>query len=956
MHRSSASTVPVFVLGLAIALASPAAAQHARAGSHPGTPTPDANGLKVLNIEDYGRWNRVAGAGLSADGRWVTYTYIPNEGRPTLHIAEVDGARTYEFPGGTSGGRTFTSDSRWAAFIVTPADTGGRGGGAAARGSRVAAAARRTLMLLELETGTRVSIPGAAGFSFSEDSRWLAVHMARVSADTASRGADLILRELGTGRTRNIGNVSQYAFNAKGDLLAYTVDVGHGLGNGVYVIELATGRTQPLATGSERFEHLTWNDAGTGLLVYRGEQASDRLRRDNVLLAWTDVGTRKQRRVTYDPAGDASFPAGMVLSELAPPRWSRDGRRVFIGLKEQAPRPESRSGPQANVDIFHWNDAMLQSVQIVRLQQLQRATHAGVFLLDAGRVVQWGDSLLEVTDRSADGRWAVGKIDTAYVRDVTWLVPYADFYAIDGVTGERSLIDTNLLRTMGISDDGRWFLYLKNERVHAYNFEARRSTIIDAGIDFVNRQDDFTYEKGVWGVAGWSADGRSVLLYDEFDIWQLPLDGRGRPVNLTAGVGRDRQIAFCLVHPGRPGGRAPGGNGLATSRCRSAGGPDAGGARDRVGIDLSSPLTLSGYGEWTKETGYWTVRRGREPEPLIWTDRNISVIGRAAYADRILFTREGFDEFPDVWVSDLRFREPRRVTDANPFLGEYAWGSKVLIDYENSNGQRLQGTLTLPAGYQPGRRYPMIVIFYQKMSDQHHVFSMPTFNHRPQPSTYASNGYLVFQPDIVFEVGRPGTSALDCMTAAVNRVIELGYADPERIGMHGHSWSGYQSAFFVTQTDMFAAVVSGAPPTNLMSFYNSLYKRTGAVQHGITELAQVRMGRDVTPWNAHDLYESQSPIHHVPNMNTPMLLMHGTDDGAVDYLEGLQFYNAARRNGKQVILLSYPGEGHSLTRRENQIDFQIRMKQFFDHYLKGEPAPKWLTDGVSQLEKGGPIR
>jgi dipeptidyl aminopeptidase/acylaminoacyl peptidase len=219
-------------------------------------------------------------------------------------------------------------------------------------------------------------------------------------------------------------------------------------------------------------------------------------------------------------------------------------------------------------------------------------------------------------------------------------------------------------------------------------------------------------------------------------------------------------------------------------------------------------------------------------------------------------------------------------------------------------------------------------------------------------ATYASNGYLVLQPDVVYEIGKPGTSALDCVTSAVKKVIELGYADPAHIGLQGHSWGGYQSSFIVTQTDMFAAVVTGAPPTDLTSFYDTLYRSSGNIQQGIMEVGQVRMGAGVTPWSAHVLYESQSPIHNAPNIKTPFMIMQGTADNAVDAGQGLEFYAAARRLGKQVILLSYPDEPHHLGKRENQKDFQVRMKQYFDHYLKGAPAPLWMTDGVPQIKKG----
>ena len=308
-------------------------------------------------------------------------------------------------------------------------------------------------------------------------------------------------------------------------------------------------------------------------------------------------------------------------------------------------------------------------------------------------------------------------------------------------------------------------------------------------------------------------------------------------------------------------------------------------------------------------------------------------------------------------MTNTAFASPRKVTDANPILKEYAWSpKKVLIDYTTSKGHKLQGTLMLPAGYEPGKKYPMLVEFYEIMSNTHHNFSTPGYSNSPQLSTYASNGYLVFQPDIVYEIGTPGTSAVDCMTSAVKKVIELGYADPKHIGLHGHSWSGYQSSYIVTQTDMFAAVVTGAPPTNLISFYDELYKSAGTPQQGITTVGQVRMGANVTPWNSTKLYEDQSPIFHVNNIKTPFMILQGMEDGAVDYVEGLQFFNAARAAGKQVILLSYPGEAHNLTNRDNQKDFTIRMKQFFDHYLMDKPMPQWMADGLPQTKKGGPIK
>ena len=468
------------------------------------------------------------------------------------------------------------------------------------------------------------------------------------------------------------------------------------------------------------------------------------------------------------------------------------------------------------------------------------------------------------------------------------------------------------------------------------------STRYAAGKSFIDTDDDHPYEKPIWGVGGWTKDG-SVLLYDKYDIWKVSPEN-GKVLNLTNGVGKAQQIQFRVVRYGAGGRGGRGG--------RGGGAP----ADDDEGIDLSKPLTLSAYGEWTKKSGYWTVTAGKAPTPLIWADKSIGGAQKADSADRVIFTQQSFTEFPDVWTSGTDFANAKKITDVNPQISEFAWGKRVLVDYVNGKGRKMQATLTLPAGYEPGKKYPTIVYFYEILSNTHNQFSMPVYDDRPHFSTYASNGYVIVQPDIVYETGKPGSSALDCVTSAVKKVIELGLRRSQAHRAAGHSWGGYESSFILTQTDMFATVVTGAPPADLVSMYDQLYKQTGTVNHGIFEIGQVRMGEGNTPWTARELYESQSPVHNVRNIKTPFLILQGTDDGAVDWLQGLEWYNAARRWGKEVVFLSYPGEPHHLAKKENQKDFQIRMKQWFDHYLKDAPAPKWMTEGVPQTKKGGPLQ
>ena len=946
--------VPAFLFALSNITTAQVADSAQQQGSATATANRDPGAKKVLQLSEYGPWNRIVGATISANGQWMAYAHQPNDGDPTLFVKQLDGSKSFTIAVGSA--PQFSDDSRFVGYYVSPPEREGRRGarpggpGGPQRGGAPGGGAgqARRFELLDLTTGAKFSVPNVATFKFSNGSRFLAVRTNKATpSDTTHDGADLVLRELASGMTRNIGNVALYDFDDAGRFFAYTVDAAGRIGNGIYLVDLTSGQTRPLAGADADFDQLAWSGEGTNLAVLRGDRAKEKKQKDNAVLAWIGIGTPKMREVAYEPAKDADFPKEMVVSEFAAPRWSRDGSRIFLGVKEQEKAPPKSEEPQANVDVWHWKDLEPQSVQMIRIQQERRATYPAVLLVASNRFLQLGDSAMRSVVPAGDGSVGIGRLDLPYRGEVAWGGSRADYYRVNTSTGEHTLIAKALTRTMGTSPDGKWFLYLQDRHVRATNLVTMKTSDLDDGekISFVDMEDDHPYELPTYGVAGWSSDGRSVLLNHRHDIWQVALDGT-KATNLTRGVGDAQQIRFRIERLDR---QARGGRG-------GRGGFFGGGADDEdEGIDLSKPLLLSAYGEWTKKTGYWSVAPGKAPAPLIWADEQIGQVQKAKDADRLLFTDQTFNRFPDYWVSTTAFASPRKVTDANPQLADFAWGSKVLVDYTNSKGQHLQGTLTLPANYEPGKKYPMLVYFYEIMSNTHHQFSMPVYDDRPHISEYASQGYLVFQPDVVYEIGRPGSSAVDCVTSGVKKVIELGYADPQHIGLQGHSWGGYQSSYILTRSKMFAAVVTGAPPTNLISFYDETYPGTGTLQQGIMEVGQVRMGAGVTPWTHHDLYEDQSPIFHVRDIQTPFMILHGTADNAVDWHQGLEFYGAARRWGKSVILLSYPGEPHHLSKKENQKDFQVRMRQFFDHYLKGTPAPKWMTDGVPQVDKGGPI-
>ena len=884
---------------------------------------------KVLTLEDYPQWKHILSPAISGDGNWVSYALRPNGGDPVLFVKSLASDKIYEIPYGS--GVKFSEDSRWAAYLI----------GVSKEEAKKLQKDKKPIPtkaeLLDLNTGDKYTIENTSGIDFSKNAKFFVAKKTQQDKNAKHKGTDLVLRNLETGISQNIGNAGEYQFNKPGTMLAYTVDAANKEGNGVYLMKLITGHYVPLDTGEADYAQIAWDEEGTALAFLKGKQEKEFWEKDNVLLAFTGLEGESSIRYEYDPAQDSGFPESMVILERVMPRrgrgfgparsadnraliWSKDLSRVFCGIKEQEKKPEKSKEDLPNVDVWHWKDEQIQSVQARRFQNDVNFTYRSVYLLKEEKFLQLADKKMRTITLTRDGKWGVGRDAMPYLSDVETMK--ADYYLVDTSSAERTPIVKGIKQTLGLSPHSTHFLYVKDKQIWVYDFEKGTTTniSIEAPVVFVDEEDDHPDEKPPYGLAGWTKDGKAVIVNHKYDLWLLPLDGKG-PVNISKGLGSKQEIRFRYVRLDP----------------------------EEKFIDTSKQLLLSAYGEWTKKAGYYSLRIGEAPQKFIFTDKSFGFPRKAKKADKILYTVETFVEFPDLHVSGMDFDAANKVTDANPQQKDYAWGRRILIDYTNSKGQKLQATLTLPAGYEAGKRYPMLVYFYEKMSQRHHEYSMPTYDDRPHMSAYASDGYLVLMPDVVFEIGKPGTSSLDCISAAVNKVIELGYADPERIGLQGHSWGGFQSSFIVTQTDMFACVVSGAPPTCIEGEFNQVFKSSGNNNHSYYSRSQGRMGTD--PWKDHDLYRSQSAIQNADKITTPFMLLHGTEDGSVDWIQSLEYYNAARYLGKEVIFLSYPGEPHHLAKEENQKDFQGRMKQYFDHYLKGKPMPEWMANGIPYVKK-----
>jgi dipeptidyl aminopeptidase/acylaminoacyl peptidase len=774
-------------------------------------------------------------------------------------------------------------------------------------------------------------------------------------APAGPRGVDAILLDLRTGRQQLLGSVADIAFNRTGELLAYTVDAAVKDVNGLFVVDTRNGRTTTLDTDAKSYNRLVWNENGNAIAVLKGSDVEKMRERDNVLAAFPDVasalkdGATVSAPVALEPAKADGFPKGWVVSDRATLAWSEDNKRVFFGMKEQVASPDTtrRTTDEApDVDVWNTADERVQSLQMIRATQDRDFTFRQAFDVPAKRFVKLADETMRDLDMAPDGKWAVGRDTRGYILNNK--LPAADFYRVNTSTGERTLIAKGQLtgsHAFGISPHGTHFLYWKDSKFQAYDLDANTTRTLGGAtpVSFVDMEYDHPGTKPSYGVAGYTSDGKAVIVNHRYDLWLLPLDGSAA-TNLTGGLGTKAETRFRIVRTMPPDPTVP-----------RAVGP-------RGTFDLTAPVTLSAYGQWTKKAGFYELSGGKMKE-LVYEDASFSTPVKAQKAERFLFTRQTFVEFPDLRVSGPGFADSKKITDANPQQKDFLWGHRVLFDFKNKDGVRLQGILAVPDDYKPGEKRPMIVTFYEKNSQNMHVYTPPVYmvSMGRMPTQAVSDGYLTMMPDVHFRTGSSHSDMLECVEAGTRKVIELGYADPKRIGVTGHSYGGEGAAYIGTRSRLFAAVGEGAGVTDLYTDFSqqwgwSYQLNSGSGQNGNQYYIYGQGRWGAPPWDRPNVYRDESALAHVPEVTQPILIMHGTADPTVSFNESLKFYNALRFNEKTAFLLAYPNEGHHLAKLGNRKDFTVRFYEFFDHYLRGAPAPKWMSEERPFLKKGADSR
>ena len=906
----------------------------------------------TLTPDDYGQWERLGGGVLSPDGRWLaaSVSRVNDENELRIHATDSDSVVVVAY-----GSRPlFSADGGWLAYTIgVSADERER-----AQESR--RPVRSDLGLLNLATGEQETIEEVESFSLSDDGRFLAISRYRPE-DKESRGVDVVVRELATGSSLSFGNVAALAWQDEGTLLAMTIDADDRVGNGVRLYDPATGRLSSLDTEAASYRGLAWREESADLAVLRTFSDENHEDTAHVALAWRDLDRDNPRAFALDPRDRALLPDGTRIVEHRTPSWSQDGSMIFLGIQDRIPvepvveedadeeeggeagedeEAESGEGPDRGgaddddeipgVEIWHSLDVDPVPQQRVRERQLRRVHHIGAWRLEREDFLQLGGDHADRAEIAEGGRHLIARDETPYDVEAMFRQQYYDIYAVDAATAQRTLVRERVTQDYGGSPGGRYILWFEGEDYWTHDLASGETRNITGELDgiFVNLDVTPTREQmPSFGVAGWLEDDEAVLVNDQWDVWEVSPDGSGGR-KLTRGA--EDEVRHRMVRVDR----------------------------EADAFEADAPLYYSTYGEWTKEAGFARAVPGRDPETLIRDDAAygsfFAGLAKAEDADRYLFRRERFDDSPDFFVSGPDLAGARQVTRTNPFHDDYAWGRTQLVDYENEWGRPLQGALVYPADYEPGKRYPMIVYHYERLSQGLHRYVVPDATNYYNVQAWSQEGYFVLQPDIVYRDRRPGQSNVETLRPAVAAAVETGMIDPERVGLIGHSWGGYQTTFFVTQDDLFAGAVAGAPLTNLMSMYLSFYWNSGGTDARIFEISQGRM--QVPWWEDYDSYHANSPLHHIQEMSTPLLMMFGDNDGAVEFNQGVEFYNAARRLGKEMVLLVYEGENHGLAQEANQRDYRDRIMQWFGHYLKGEEAPDWITKGLPYLEQKDGLR
>lgn len=880
-----------------------------------------AQSKPLITPKDYGKWELLGASRLAPRGDWVAVTVNRVNEENELRIRGGPRDTTIVVQYGLT--PVFSADGKWVSYAigVSPKER--------ERLTKDKKPIHNSIVVRNLGTGETVAVTDISASAFSPDARFIS--MTRYPAE-GKKTSEVLVQNLANGTRLSFGNVGELAWAETGSLLALTIDTDGGAGNGIQLYDGGSGVVRVLESSASQYRGLAWRAKSSDLAALRTRVDKEFKDTAHVLLTWTGVANERQAK-QLDPATAAGFPAGMRIADSRRPSWSRDGSIVYFGLRPRDPVAEAikkSDDKVSDVEIWHANDVRMLPQQKAQEQADLRSTLLTAWRVADGKVVRIGTDLNEQSTALEGARYATELDRKAYPWGWKFGRDDEDVWVVDLKTGERKRVLEKVRHYFGADPSGTKLTWSDGKDFWLVDIASGTRTNLTASLtsakkaDFVNHDDDHPNNvPPVINPAGWTRGSAAYLVNDAYDVWSIAPDGSGGK-RLTDGA-KDH-----VVH-------------------RVINSAPSNASADERAIDLSKPVYFSIVGKQTKKSGYARLNPNGAEERLVFADAGHGALSRADSAPVYAFTRQRYVESPNLYVgSDIA--NPKKMTETNAFQKDYSWGRVELFDFKSTIGVPLQAMLYYPANYDASKKYPMIVYTYERLTQGLHNYVAPRENDYYNTTVFTQNGYFVLMPDIVFRPREPGLGTQQSVEGAVKSVLARGTVDPARVGHVGHSQGGYEAAFLGTHSKLFATTVVGSGITDMISFAGQLHWQGGSAEFDHWETGQFRM--EVAPWEDFKAMLDNSPLATVQTMPAKaMLLEVGADDGTVDPRQGSLFYNYARRAGKQVVMLMYPGEGHGLSKKENQVDYERRILQWFAYYLKGETPAKWITDGQTALER-----
>lgn len=920
---------------------------------------------KPLTHDVYDDWKSIQSTNISNDGNWAAYAINPQVGDGVLEIRNINSEKLFRIE--RAGRYSFSKNSDFVIAAVNPEFQKERA--LKLKKTSNDKMPKDSLFILNLKSGEMKKVARIKNFQLPDESeQWVAyLHEKPLEEKTKkeekseegaeekkedakeekkpkskSKGTELVLFNMTNGNEHRFAGVTEYQMAKKGNYLFFEKDEADSLNPaGVYAFQTKDAKLITLNQGMKDYKKMTADEAGEQLAFFAtnsGEKADDKY----FSLMYWKAGADAAKIVADTTT--AGLPENWMVSDNSNPRFSESGKRLYFGT---APRPfkydyESDTtlldDEKPDVDVWSYNDPYIQPMQKLSANRDKNRSYDALLDIKSMKFTQLGNMQLESVsiDTREDRDFLVAMNDQAYRIQMTWdtQIP-RDYYKVNVATGQATLLLEANQGFASLSPGGNYLTWYDGEKEDWFVMDVATSAIrnITEGMDvsFADELHDSPSLPGSYGSAGWSDKDAAFLIYDRYDIWKFDPKSKTAPMNMTNGFGRKNRTTFRYqrLDP-----------------------------EERT-VSMKDEVLLSAFHEWTKQDGFYTTNFSKvaDPSKVLMDDVSFGRLIKAKDADRVLITKSTYTEYPDLYAANsYKMNGLKKLTDLDAQEDPYNWGTADLIEFNSfEDGERMQAILYKPENFDPNKKYPMIVYFYERRSDSFHSHPSPA----PSASTvnipyFVSNDYLVMVPDIKYELGYPGPSAYNHIIPATNAVVNMGFVDKNKMAIQGQSWGGYQVAYLVTKTDMFAAAGAGAPVVNMTSAYGGVRWGSGMSRMFQYEKTQSRLGG--TLWETPTRYIDNSPLFRADEITTPMFIMHNDEDGAVPWYQGIEFYMAMRRLEKPAWMVVYNGEDHNLVKRKNRKDLSVRMGQFFDHFLKDAPMPEWMAEGLPATLKGRTLR